>query len=93
MKGEYTREEGKKISKLVDEIKVKLMELGRVIDANDITEVSILFRVALLQYAMDARCEVGRKMLDTVTGDFKKSLMEIEKDENQIEKDWEDFLR
>lgn len=89
MKGEYTREEGKKISRIVDEVKVKLMELSRVIDAKDIKEISILFQVALLQYAMDAECEIGRKMLDTVTGDFKKSLLEIEKDGEE----WEDFLK
>lgn len=90
MKGDYTREDGKKISRIVDEIKVKLMELGRVIDCRDITEISNLFQVALLQYAMEGKCEVGKKMLDTLTTDFKRTLMEIEKSE---EKDWEDFLR
>ena len=56
--GKYKKEDGKKIMRIINEIKVKGMQLARIVDENDMPIIVNIIAGRLLQYSVEK--EIGR---------------------------------
>lgn len=78
--GKYKKEDGKKIMRIINEIKVKGMQLARIVDENDMPIIVNIIAGRLLQYSVEKGIERGDKMMGEIEDRFLHRLMLVERD-------------
>lgn len=78
--GEYEKEDGKKIMRIINEIKVKGMQLARIVDENDMPIIVNIIAGRLLQYSVEKGIERGDKMIGEIEDRFLHGMMLVERD-------------
>ena len=78
--GKYKKEDGKKIMRISNEIKVKGMQLARIVDENDMPIIVNIIAGRLLQYSVEKGIERGEKMMGEIEDRFLHRLMLVERD-------------
>ena len=78
--GKYKKEDGKKIMRIINEIKVKGMQLARIVDENDMPIVANIIAGRLLQYSVEKGIERGDKMMGEIEDRFLHGMMLVERD-------------
>lgn len=97
--GKYEKEDGKKIMRIINEIKVKGMQLARIVDEDDMPIIVNIIAGRLLQYSVEKGIERGDKMMGEIEDRFLHALMLVERDNTltTVEEVWgavedEDFF-
>ena len=78
--GKYKKEDGKKIMRIINEIKVKGMQLARIVDENDMPIIVNIIAGRLLQYSVEKGIERGDKMMGDIEDRFLHGMMLVERD-------------
>lgn len=78
--GKYKREDGKKIMRIINEIKVKGMQLARIVDESDMPIIANIIAGRLLQYSVEKGIERGDKMMGEIEDRFLHGMMLVERD-------------
>lgn len=78
--GEYEKEDGKKIMRIINEIKVKGMQLARIVDESDMPIIVNIIAGRLLQYSVEKGIERGDKMIGEIEDRFLHGMMLVERD-------------
>lgn len=78
--GKYKKEDGKKIMRIINEIKVKGMQLARIVDENDMPIIVNIIAGRLLQYSVEKGIERGDKMMGEIEDKFLHGMMLVERD-------------
>lgn len=98
--GKYEKEDGKRIMRLINEIKVRGMRLAKIVDENDMPIIANIIAGRLLQYSVEKGIERGDKMMGEIEDRFLHGLMLVERDNTlmTVEEFWgtvedEDFDR
>lgn len=78
--GKYKKEDGKRIMRIINEIKVKGMQLARIVDENDMPIIVNIIAGRLLQYSVEKGIERGDKMMGEIEDKFLQALMLVERD-------------
>lgn len=77
--GKYKKEDGKKILRIINEIKVKGMQLARIVDENDMPIIVNIIAGRLLQYSVEKGIERGDKMMGEIEDRFLHGMMMVER--------------
>lgn len=77
--GKYEKEDGKKIMRIINEIKVKGMQLARIVDENDMPIIVSIIAGRLLQYSVEKGIERGDKMMGEIEDRFLHGMMMVER--------------
>lgn len=88
--GKYKKEDGKRIMRIINEIKVKGMQLAQIVDENDMPIIANIIAGRLLQYSVEKGIERGDKMMGEIEDKFLQALMLVERDNTLTV---EEFLR
>ena len=78
--GQYEKQEGKRIMRLINEIKIRGMRLAKVVDENDMTIIANIIAMRFLQYAAEKQIERSAKEAGELEDKFLHGLMRIERD-------------
>ena len=78
--GKYKKEDGKRIMRIINEIKVKGMQLARIVDENDMPIIVNIIAGRLLQYSVEKGIERGDKMMGEIEDRFLHGMMLVERD-------------
>lgn len=78
--GQYEKEEGKRIMRLINEIKIRGMRLAKVVDDNDMTIIANIIAMRFLQYAAEKQVERSAKEVGGLEDKFLQALMLVERD-------------
>lgn len=78
--GKYEKEDGKRIMRLINEIKVRGMRLAKIVDENDMPIIANIIAGRLLQYSVEKGIERGNKMMGEIEDRFLHGLMLVERD-------------
>ena len=78
--GKYEKEDGKRIMRLINEIKVRGMRLAKIVDENDMPIIASIIAGRLHQYSVEKRIERGNKMMGELEDRFLHRLMLVERD-------------
>jgi hypothetical protein len=78
--GKYKKEDGKKIMRIINEIKVKGMQLARIVDENDMPIIANIIAGRLLQYSVEKGIERGDQMMGEIEDRFLHGMMLVERD-------------
>lgn len=78
--GKYEKEDGKRIMRLINEIKVRGMRLAKIVDENDMPIITNIIAMRLLQYAAEKQIERSAKEAGELEDKFLHGLMRIERD-------------
>ena len=78
--GEYKKEDGKRIMRLINEIKLRGMQLARIVDENDMPIIVNIIAGRLLQYSVEKGIERGDKMMGEIEDRFLHGMMLVERD-------------
>lgn len=78
--GQYRKEEGKRIMRLINEIKVRGMKLAKIVDENDMPVIVNIIAGRFLQYSVEKGIERGNKMMGEIEDRFLHGLMLVERD-------------
>lgn len=78
--GKYKKADGKKIMRLISEIKLKGMQLAKVADENDIPVIVNIIAGRFLQYSVERGIARGNKMMGEIEDRFLHGLMLVERD-------------
>lgn len=78
--GKYKKADGKKIMRLISEIKLKGMQLAKVADENDMPIIANIIAGRFLQYSVQKGIERGDKMMGEIEDKFLHGLMLVERD-------------
>ena len=78
--GKYQKEDGKRIMRLINEIKVRGMQLARIVDENDMPIIVNIIAGRLLQYSVEKGIERGDKMMGEIEDRFLHGMMLVERD-------------
>lgn len=78
--GKYKKEDGKKIMRIINEIKLRGMQLARIVDENDMPIVVNIIAGRLLQYSVEKGIERGDKMMGEIEDRFLHGMMLVERD-------------
>lgn len=78
--GKYKKADGKKIMRLISEIKLKGMQLSKVVDENDMPIIANIIAGRLLQYSVEKGIARGDKMMGEIEDRFLHGLMLVERD-------------
>lgn len=97
--GKYKKEDGKKIMRIINEIKLRGMQLARIVDENDMPIIVNIIAGRLLQYSVEKGIERGDKMMGEIEDRFLHGMMLVERDNTlmTVEEFWgsvedEDFF-
>lgn len=97
--GKYKKEDGKKIMRIINEIKLRGMQLARIVDENDMPVIVNIIAGRLLQYSVEKGIERGDKMMGEIEDRFLHGMMMVERDNTltTVEEVWgsvedEDFF-
>lgn len=78
--GKYKKEDGKKIMRIINEIKLRGMQLARIVDENDMPIIANIIAGRLLQYSVEKGIERGDKMMGEIEDKFLHGMMLVERD-------------
>lgn len=78
--GKYKKEDGKKIMRIINEIKLRGMQLARIVDENDMPIIVNIIAGRLLQYSVEKGIERGDKMMGEIEDRFLHGMMMVERD-------------
>lgn len=78
--GKYEKEDGKRIMRLINEIKVRGMRLAKIVDENDMPIIANIIAGRLLQYSVEKGIARGDKMMGEIEDRFLHGLMLVERD-------------
>lgn len=78
--GKYKKEDGKKIMRIINEIKLIGMQLARIVDENDMPIIVNIIAGRLLQYSVEKGIERGDKMMGEIEDKFLHGMMLVERD-------------
>lgn len=78
--GKYKKEDGKRIMRIINEIKVKGMQLAQIVDENDMPIIANIIAGRLLQYSVEKGIERGDKMMGEIEDKFLHGMMLVERD-------------
>ena len=78
--GQYRKEEGKRIMRLINEIKVRGMKLAKIVDENDMPVIVNIIAGRFLQYSVEKGIARGDKMMGEIEDKFLHGLMLVERD-------------
>lgn len=78
--GKYKKEDGKKIMRIINEIKLRGMQLARIVDENDVPIIVNIIAGRLLQYSVEKGIERGDKMMGEIEDRFLHGMMLVERD-------------
>lgn len=78
--GKYKKEDGKKIMRIINEIKLRGMQLARIVDENDMPIIANIIAGRLLQYSVEKGIERGDKMMGEIEDRFLHGMMLVERD-------------
>lgn len=78
--GKYKKEDGKKIMRIINEIKLRGMQLARIVDENDMPIIVNIIAGRLLQYSVEKGIERGDKMMGEIEDKFLHGMMLVERD-------------
>lgn len=78
--GKYQREDGKRIMRLINEIKVRGIQLAQIVDENDMPVIVNIIAGRLLQYSVEKGVERGDKMMGEIEDKFLHGMMLVERD-------------
>lgn len=78
--GKYEKEDGKRIMRLINEIKVRGMRLAKIVDEGDMTIIANIIAMRLLQYAAEKQIERSEKEVGELEDKFLHGLMLVERD-------------
>lgn len=90
--GKYKKEDGKKIMRIINEIKVKGMQLARIVDENDMPIIVNIIAGRLLQYSVERGIERGDKMMGEIEDRFLRGMMLVERDNTNTLMTVEEFF-
>ena len=97
--GQYEKENGKRIMRLINEIKVRGMRLAKIVDENDMTIIANIIAMRFLQYAAEKQVERDAKETAELEDKFLHGLLLAERDNTltTVEEVWgsvedEDFF-
>lgn len=78
--GKYKKEDGKRIMRIINEIKVKGMQLAQIVDENDMPIIANIIAGRLLQYSVEKGIERGDKMMGEIEDRFLHGMLLVERD-------------
>lgn len=78
--GQYEKEDGKRIMRLINEIKVRGIRLAKIVDEGDMTIIANIIAMRLLQYAAEKQIERSAKEVGGLEDKFLQALMLAERD-------------
>lgn len=78
--GKYKKEDGKRIMRIINEIKLRGMQLARIVDENDMPIIANIIAGRLLQYSVEKGIERGDKMMGEIEDRFLHGMMMVERD-------------
>lgn len=78
--GKYKKEDGKKIMRIINEIKLRGMQLARIVDENDMPIIANIIAGRLLQYSVEKGIERGDQMMGEIEDRFLHGMMLVERD-------------
>lgn len=78
--GQYEKEEGKRIMRLINEIKIRSMRLAKIVDEIDMPIIANIMAMRLLQYAAEKEVERSEKEVRGLEDKFLHALMLVERD-------------
>ena len=78
--GKYKKEDGKKIMRIINEIKLRGMQLARIVDENDMPIIANIIAGRLLQYSVEKGIEREDKMMGEIEDRFLHGMMMVERD-------------
>lgn len=78
--GKYKKEDGKRIMRLISEIKLKGMQLSKIVDENDMPIIANIIAGRFLQYSVEKGIARGDKMMGEIEDRFLHGLMLVERD-------------
>lgn len=88
--GKYKKADGKKIMRLISEIKLKGMQLSKVVDENDMPVIVNIIAGRFLQYSVENGIARGDKMMGEIEDRFLHGLMLVERNDTltTVEEVW-----
>ena len=78
--GKYKKEDGKRIMRIINEIKVKGMQLAKIVDEIDMPIIANIMAMRLCQYAAEKEVERSAKEVGGLEDKFLQALMIAERD-------------
>lgn len=78
--GQYEKEDGKRIMRLINEIKVRGIRLAKIVNEGDMTIIANIIAMRLLQYAAEKQIERSEKEVGELEDKFLHGLMLVERD-------------
>lgn len=78
--GKYKKEDGKKIMRIINEIKLRGMQLARIVDENDMPIIVNIIAGRILQYSVEKGIERGAQMIGEIEDRFLHGMMLVERD-------------
>lgn len=78
--GQYEKEDGKRIMRLINEIKVRGIRLAKIVDEGDMTIIANIIAMRLLQYAAEKQIERSEKEVGEIEDRFLHGMMLVERD-------------
>lgn len=78
--GKYKKADGKKIMRLISEVKLKGMQLAKIVDEDDMPIIANIIAGRLLQYSVEKGIARGDKMMGEIEDRFLHGLMLVERD-------------
>lgn len=80
LNGQYEKEDGKRIMRLINEIKLRSMRLAKIVDEIDMPIIANIMAMRLLQYAAEKEVERSEKEVGGLEDKFLQALMLVERD-------------
>ena len=80
LNGQYEKEDGKRIMRLINEIKLRSMRLAKIVDEIDMPIIANIMAMRLLQYSAEKEVERSAKEVGGLEDKFLHALMIAERD-------------
>ena len=80
LNGQYKKEDGKRIMRLINEIKLRSMRLAKIVDEIDMPIIANIMAMRLCQYAAEKEVERSAKEVGGLEDKFLQALMLAERD-------------
>lgn len=80
LNGQYEKEDGKRIMRLINEIKLRSMRLAKIVDEIDMPIIANIMAMRLCQYAAEKEVERSAKYVGGLEDNFLHALMLAERD-------------
>lgn len=80
LNGQYKKEDGKRIMRLINEIKIRSMRLAKIVDEIDMPIIANIMAMRLLQYATEKQIERSAKEVGELEDKVLHGLMRSERD-------------